>query len=335
MFDLNKSVVAISAAMVSTIRNTDDANRFATRANAEGFPSISMFIASEALKQSLANEATIAKYREANPSQVDLIGKAQCATEIKLGEATTLNDVLDDPIALAHRATETLTDFAGKGPEVFANTATATATTTNSAALGGGNPAGIAPNDNPLPPIVPPVTAPVVTTSTNTTSVTATPVVELDSEGLPWDGRIHSSSKEKLVKGATWKLKRGVDKALVEQVKTELRAAMAIPAVSAEPLAPAQPQATEALHPNGNPFSTSTVNNLIAAGNGAQPAAATAPASVGPIDTFAKLMPAITKAKLDPAFVTAVVQQFGLPSMPVLATRPDLIPQVAEALGLV
>ncbi len=303
MFDLNKSVVAISAAMVSTIRNTDDANRFATRANAEGFPSISMFIASEALKQSLANEATITKYREANPSQVALVGTAQCATEMKLGEAINV---------------------------------TATAT-----------------NDNPLPPIVPPVTVPVDTTSTSTTSVTATPAVELDSEGLPWDGHIHSSSKEKLVKGATWKLKRGVDKALVEQVKTELRAALAIPAVSPavaavsaetqnQPLATAQsldavaqPQPTDALHPNGNPFSTSTVNNLIAAGNGAQPAAATAPASVGPIDTFAKLMPAITKAKLDPAFATAVVQQFGLPRMAYLATRPDLIPQVAEALGLV
>lgn len=322
MFDLNKSTVAIAAAMVSTIRNGDDANRFATRANAEGFTKISELIAEDALKQSLAIEYAIAKYRTANP-HLGLVGgePEQCATTMHLGEATNLNAL----------ASQGLTDFVGKGPEVFAGTAAVTASTTNSADLVAANPAAVATvqatNDNPLVIPVPPVTAPVGTTSTNTTTANASNAVDLDSEGLPWDGRIHSSSKEKLVKGATWKLKRGVDKDLVERVKAELRAALAIPAV--------QPQATEALHPQGNPFSTSTVNNLIAAGNGVQTVAATAPASVGLIDTFAKLMPEITKAKLDPAFVTAVVQQFGLPSMPVLATRPDLIPAVAEALGLV
>lgn len=48
---------------------------------------------------------------------------------------------------------------------------------------------------------------------------------ELDSAGLPWDARIHSSSKEKLVKDSTWKLKRGVDQNLVAQVQAEHRAA--------------------------------------------------------------------------------------------------------------
>jgi hypothetical protein len=45
--------------------------------------------------------------------------------------------------------------------------------------------------------------------------------VDLDSEGRPWDGRIHAISKTKLVRGGTWKLKRGIDPALVAQVHAE------------------------------------------------------------------------------------------------------------------
>lgn len=51
---------------------------------------------------------------------------------------------------------------------------------------------------------------------------TAAPVVESDTdvEGITWDSRIHSSAKNKTTKGV-WKLRRGVDKDLVEQVKAE------------------------------------------------------------------------------------------------------------------
>lgn len=44
----------------------------------------------------------------------------------------------------------------------------------------------------------------------------------LDAEGLPWDSRIHTVKQSKC-KDGTWKIKRGTDKALVLQVKTELR----------------------------------------------------------------------------------------------------------------
>lgn len=43
-----------------------------------------------------------------------------------------------------------------------------------------------------------------------------------DSNGLPWDERIHASSKALNADG-TWRTKRGVDKALVAQVEAELR----------------------------------------------------------------------------------------------------------------
>lgn len=59
----------------------------------------------------------------------------------------------------------------------------------------------------------------------NTPTNITTSTTDVDAAGLPWDERIHSSSKEKLVKDNTWKLKRGVDKNLVAQIEAEYRAA--------------------------------------------------------------------------------------------------------------
>ena len=310
-FDLNKSSVAIAVAMVGTIRNGDDASRFATRANAEGFSSISQLIAADAVKQARAIEEELKKFVKsaeipspaiAPPVSVPTVTEADTNATVTVGQTA-------EPVEVAGS------------------------------------------NNDPLP-FVPSAEVAGNTTLTNTTTATASGV-ELDANGLPWDARIHSSSKEKLVKGGGWKLKRGVDKDLVDQVETELKAALS---------APAPAQTTTAVNEAGlNPFSAGnaigTVPGATSTSVGVAPTAniptnplpdqanavQTAAVSVAPpetassdkIDTFAKLMPAITKAKLDPAYVTQVVQQFGLPSMPVLATRPDLIPVVAEALGLV
>jgi hypothetical protein len=43
---------------------------------------------------------------------------------------------------------------------------------------------------------------------------------ELDSDNLPWDERINTVKRTKTQKGV-WKLRKGVDKTLVEQVKAE------------------------------------------------------------------------------------------------------------------
>ena len=50
----------------------------------------------------------------------------------------------------------------------------------------------------------------------------------LDSNGLPWDGRIHSSSKAK-IKDGSWKKRKGVDAETLATVEAELTALMAIP----------------------------------------------------------------------------------------------------------
>ena len=79
----------------------------------------------------------------------------------------------------------------------------------------------------PVPPAAPPVVS--------TLEEGDVPSVHLDSEGLPWDERIHQAAKGRMQKGAgAWKIKRGCDEALVEQVKNELRISM-----QAQPAAPA------------------------------------------------------------------------------------------------
>lgn len=144
--------------------------------------------------------------------------------------------------------------------------------------------------------------------------------VDLDADGLPWDERIHSASKTKLKKTEQWKKKRGVDDATVEAVEAELRAVMAIPAGT-----PAAETPTSAPPPPAAPTQEQAA---------ADPTDATPPAAPAAITTFPQLMTAITKAGLDQATITAGLQKVGLPALPVVATRPDLIPQLSEALGL-
>ncbi len=153
-----------------------------------------------------------------------------------------------------------------------------------------------------------------------TTAATATNAVDLDGEGLPWDARIHASSKAKLAKAPNgWKKKRGVDAAIVAQVEAELRAAMQA--------GPANPVVTQ---PAPAPVETATPAPAPAA-QVAQPAAAAA--AVG-ITTFPALMGAITSNGIDQATVLAAVNKQGLQALPLLAARPDLIPAVALELGV-
>lgn len=63
---------------------------------------------------------------------------------------------------------------------------------------------------------------------TNVATQPQTPIApgtELDSEGLPWDSRIHSSNKEKIASGA-WRARRGVNKDEVAKIKQEIRQRM-------------------------------------------------------------------------------------------------------------
>lgn len=151
------------------------------------------------------------------------------------------------------------------------------------------------------------------TTQETTPPAPEATAIDVDSDGLPWDVRIHASTKTTLAKTGQWKKKRGVDQTLVEEVEAELRAAMAIPAPSAE----AAVKPLEDIH------------GSVGAVEGTPPAP-----EAEVIDTFPKLMQAITAAGIDPDTVQGAVAAVGLASLPLVATRPDLIPAVAQGLGL-
>ena len=119
--------------------------------------------------------------------------------------------------------------------------------------------------------------------------------VEIDKENLPWDGRIHARTKTKDPLGY-WKKKKGVFAADVARVKAELKAAQNIP-----PLPPI---------PDASQFDK--------------------------VPDFADLMDfvtsAITAGTLQREQVTETLAPFGIPALPVVATRLDLIPHVLAAL---
>ena len=131
--------------------------------------------------------------------------------------------------------------------------------------------------------------------------------VELDGDGLPWDHRIHASSKAKLSKAPNcWKRKRNMAPAVIAEVEAELREAMS--ASPDKPVAPAPAKPELPAEPVVPTDST--------------------------VATFPELMAAITAGGIAPAAVLAAVNLQGLASLPLLASRPDLIPAVAKTLGL-
>ena len=62
----------------------------------------------------------------------------------------------------------------------------------------------------------------------------------LDKDGLPWDGRIHSTPARMTQKGL-WRRRKGVEDATYDAVAAELRAPAAPPVAPAPPAAPAAP----------------------------------------------------------------------------------------------
>lgn len=90
-----------------------------------------------------------------------------------------------------------------------------------------------------------------------------TPSDELDSNGIPWDERIHASTKTKN-KDGSWKSLRGVDKDLVTQVEAELSTGTQNieAAASSSPLPITIPPAQPAT-PVSTPTSQYTFGNLM------------------------------------------------------------------------
>ena len=177
--------------------------------------------------------------------------------------------------------------------------------------------------------------------------------VNVDSAGLPWDGRIHASSKA-VNKDGTWRRRRNLDKDFIENVEAELRATMNAasepPAPAAAPAAPAAPAASEPPAPAAAPaapaaseppapaapaFGRGEVPAAPAASEPPAPAAApAAPAASEPPapasglqfgDVMQAVTQAIHKGQIHQDTVNEIARDVGLPSVVMLSNRPDLL----------
>lgn len=186
----------------------------------------------------------------------------------------------------------------------------------------------------------------------NTAPTTTTPGVassaagvDLDTKGLPWDGRIHAESKGKIADG-TWRKKRNLDPALVAQVEAELRQVMgAAPGVPlapvptpAAPIAPVVASVPQVTAPPAPAVAPPVAPAPVVGAAPTMPAApSAAPAGEVPLDArqqfvglVGRASAAIQAGKVSQAEVNQICADSGIPALPLLANRLDLVATVAS-----
>lgn len=210
------------------------------------------------------------------------------------------------------------------------------------APLAGSIPATAAPSTVAPPP--PANTAPTTTTPGVASSAAgaSSAGVELDKHGLPWDGRIHAGTKRKNADGS-WTAKRGVDPALLAQVEAELRQVMGAtgaplapvptPAAPIAPVAASVPQVTAppapAVAPPAAPAPVAGAAPTMPAAPSAAPGEVSADARQQFVGLVGRASAAIQGGKVTQAEVNQCCSDSGIPALPLLANRLDLVASVA------
>ena len=172
-----------------------------------------------------------------------------------------------------------------------------------------------------------PVTQPIITSG-----------VKLDGEGLPWDRRIHASTKTFRQSDNTWKLIRGVADTLVDQVKVELRTAMGQvqPAVSAPPTPPAPPVLTLVPPAPPAPPLPNMDNDKGWPDPPAGPVAAAVPPAPPVADPYSEFVQFCTgnqqSGRLAFEVIKSTCEKYGITQLPMLNARHDLIPTIRAEL---
>lgn len=175
------------------------------------------------------------------------------------------------------------------------------------------------PNLTPPPPPVVGPAAPALPA----TSIGGVP--ELDAQRLPWDERIHSSSREK-VKDGTWKMKRGVADDLVASVRLQNRALFPLaPAVTVPP-APGQPHA-----PVAPPPPPAAV--VVPPAPPPPPAPSAAPGTVTWIQLMGRLTDLQKAGKLDAEAMNKLAAAYGVDKFQKLALHEQHWASIYETLG--
>lgn len=189
------------------------------------------------------------------------------------------------------------------------------------------------PDAAPVAPQAPSATAPVAPTALAPTAPAApnpSSVVATDKGGLPHDKRIHSTPPSINKGDGLWRAKRGRDEIEAKRIEAELLQLMAVPAPTA-PVADApkpdlDPSATAAPAPVAPQAPTAPVAPTASA------PASTTPKNLGELMTWAQGQVAAGNiASLDAVRAAAV--EAGVAALPLLGTRPDLVPVVYAALG--
>ena len=145
---------------------------------------------------------------------------------------------------------------------------------------------------------------------------------KLDVAGLPWDARIHATTKTMTANGK-WKYKKGVDPELVAEVEAQWKAVAALPTRG-------EPSPQLLLAPIAAPIPPAITTAAMVTAT----SATTSPSDDGPPTTFAQYimrtarMQAQGKITLDQ--INAALGTIGLPSANMLAARVDLIPAAWE-----
>ncbi len=153
----------------------------------------------------------------------------------------------------------------------------------------------------------------------------------LDAAGMPWDARIHASTRTTTQKGI-WKAKKGTDPATIAQVTAEImqRSAASAPApftpLNVAPPVSMPPTGVPALPPPSVPgAATASPSNL------APPPPP--PGASAPVTDFVSLSRYVTNRtttlrNLAPAQVIAACEKYGLQGLGMVHSSPHLIPQI-------
>lgn len=159
----------------------------------------------------------------------------------------------------------------------------------------------------------------------------ATP--DRDSEGLPWDRRIHSSSKAINADGR-WRIARNVAPELIESVKAELRALVAA-AVTPPPVEVVPPPPVDIVMAACTTVAEAAQQSMAALTAVAPPpVAAVDPAPTAPDLNlmFTTLLrdagQAVVAQRVTSAELTAICVKHGVANVGLLAARKDLVPQI-------
>ena len=180
----------------------------------------------------------------------------------------------------------------------------------------------------------PPVPMPSMSADSTTIPTGPTGADELDAEGLPWDARIHSSSKKKTAKGLWAARKGGPKDGELAAIKDELRGVtqevLPIPSPTAPTPMPFPIPMPAVSEPTPMPLPTPVPMPIVAPEPTAPvPAPVSNPPAVEEWD-FAKLMthigPKIGSGAISTEYLVQVCGAHGINSVTDTAQKPEVIP---------